>query len=433
MTAPRFLGYQFNPVSFWYLYDADRTLAAMVLEVNNTFGERRLYFLASDAASPGSGDQASDDDGHRPPVFARSWPKDFHVSPFNSRKGSYSLKATDPLAPGMQGAGAVNTTIVLRSSKEHGKIVARLFSDGPTVDPAQLSALQMLRFFAPWAWVGFVTLPRILKEAGALFFKRGLHIWFRPEPLKQSMARLADGAEQRIERVFRNYLRHVVERSKAAVAVNYIPAGIIPGQAELMLSPATRNAPGAVEEMELRVLTPAFYSRFVGYAHDMEAFFAEFRQNDTIYVSHPETLSRLVLTEEPAPALRVSNILDFAAFKAIQLLRRVPDRIERPKIWPIPPETAADTDAKCSAADIRRFRISPMDGYVLAHEDSRARSAYRRAVLKLFIADQVAFGMVPLLDASCVVLRVWLAWTLSRDASWMVRQAGAYIRAAAAP
>jgi hypothetical protein len=44
-TYPRVLGYVFKPVSFWYCHRADGTLAAVVAEVNNTFGERHCYLL----------------------------------------------------------------------------------------------------------------------------------------------------------------------------------------------------------------------------------------------------------------------------------------------------------------------------------------------------------------------------------------------------
>ena len=40
---PRVLGYTFKPVSFWYCHAADNTLRAIVVEVNNTFGERHCY------------------------------------------------------------------------------------------------------------------------------------------------------------------------------------------------------------------------------------------------------------------------------------------------------------------------------------------------------------------------------------------------------
>ena len=43
--TPRVLGYTFKPVSFWYCHAADNTLRAIVVEVNNTFGERHIYLL----------------------------------------------------------------------------------------------------------------------------------------------------------------------------------------------------------------------------------------------------------------------------------------------------------------------------------------------------------------------------------------------------
>ena len=36
----RFLGYVFNPVSFYWCYRGDGELACMIAELNNTFGER---------------------------------------------------------------------------------------------------------------------------------------------------------------------------------------------------------------------------------------------------------------------------------------------------------------------------------------------------------------------------------------------------------
>ncbi|MDD2546040.1 MAG: DUF1365 domain-containing protein, partial [Burkholderiaceae bacterium] len=42
---PRVLGYAFKPVSFWYCHRADGHLRAILVEVNNTFGERHCYLL----------------------------------------------------------------------------------------------------------------------------------------------------------------------------------------------------------------------------------------------------------------------------------------------------------------------------------------------------------------------------------------------------
>ncbi|KAH8881607.1 hypothetical protein GQ53DRAFT_474117 [Thozetella sp. PMI_491] len=417
VTAARFLGYHFNPVSFWYLYDANKSLAAMILEVNNTFGERRMYYLtpAGEGGKELEGASSGGADAPSRVMLKQAWPKDFHVSPFNSRKGAYSLAATDPLSPSMQGIGPISNTINLISSKGHGKLVARLFPEGSAVDPYSMTALDKARFLASWWWVGLVTFPRIVKQAGILFFRRKLHVWFRPEPLKESMGRNADDTERQLELVFRRYLRHLVEQATAPLAVKYIPGGISEEEKELMLSPAAQDGSADVQELEFKVLTPVFYSRFVYYAHDVEALFCESQESHTLWVSRPNLLPKLVI-KKPMPTLQLSHYADFAYFKFIQALRTRPERIERPLT------SSATAQDKAVAEDIRDFRISSMDGHVLAHESAETRSIYRSCVLKLFLADRIALGSVPLLEAQRFVLQALMAWALSRTMDGVVSQ-----------
>jgi len=72
---PRVLGYTFKPVSFWYCHAADHSLRAIVVEVNNTFGERHCYLL--DHPHYGVEQRAS---------------KVFHVSPFCEVQGEYRFR-----------------------------------------------------------------------------------------------------------------------------------------------------------------------------------------------------------------------------------------------------------------------------------------------------------------------------------------------------
>ena len=74
---PRVLGYAFKPVSFWHCQRADGTLAAVVVEVNNTFGERHCYLLAGPGLAYGR------------ELRAR---KVFHVSPFCAVQGQYRFR-----------------------------------------------------------------------------------------------------------------------------------------------------------------------------------------------------------------------------------------------------------------------------------------------------------------------------------------------------
>lgn len=203
LTAPRFLGYAFNPVSFWYIYDNEHQLKRMVLEVNNTFGERRMYLL--DGSSPPSPPRTPDSQTNAAPEeispdaskkrFTDVWMKDFHVSPFNSRKGSYALKALDPWPYVPYDSPMIDNTITLKSSKDNPKLVARLYCTRAALDPDQMSLLDSIRFILSWWWVGLVTFPRILREASKLYFKRKLHVWYRPEVLTSSIGRNPSDSE----------------------------------------------------------------------------------------------------------------------------------------------------------------------------------------------------------------------------------------------
>jgi uncharacterized protein len=72
---PRVLGYTFKPVSFWYCHRSDGNLRAVVVEVNNTFGEKHVYLL--DHARLGHEITAT---------------KVFHVSPFCNVEGQYRFR-----------------------------------------------------------------------------------------------------------------------------------------------------------------------------------------------------------------------------------------------------------------------------------------------------------------------------------------------------
>jgi uncharacterized protein len=76
-TFPRVLGYVFKPISIWYVVRSDDSLAAVAVEVNNTFGQRHVYLLEGQGVAWNSNIEAK---------------KVFHVSPFCDVSGSYQFK-----------------------------------------------------------------------------------------------------------------------------------------------------------------------------------------------------------------------------------------------------------------------------------------------------------------------------------------------------
>ena len=86
LTHFRYLGYGFNPVSFYYCFDEhDEQIETIVCEVNNTpWGEQHLYILP-EAENEGRGMHKQ---------FRRS--KEFHVSPFMPMDIEYDWRFSEP-------------------------------------------------------------------------------------------------------------------------------------------------------------------------------------------------------------------------------------------------------------------------------------------------------------------------------------------------
>ncbi|KAF2707880.1 hypothetical protein K504DRAFT_435967 [Pleomassaria siparia CBS 279.74] len=415
VTAPRFFGYSFNPVSFWYIYDEEHELKRMLLEVNNTFGERRLYVLHGsnpDQSGETSGSESSKADCSEPSQkrFKDNWPKDFHVSPFNSRKGHYSLKAVDPFLSANSDSASVDNTITLASSKDHAKIVARVHSTGPPMDPANLGLVGTLRFVGGWFWVGLLTSPRILKEAARLYFKRGLHVWLRPEVLPSSIGRAPTSTEMFLQEVFQYYIYYLVD--KTADGLNVTLNTAIPDRpTEQLAGPHIQGRKIDPQKLELRVLNPSFYSRFVHYAHTSEAFDREClfvdNKNRTMEISEPNLLPPL-LSDPKSPTLEEKtwtsrrSYLDEKRWAFLRYLRCPPPAPVYPEIPISPPDV--------HVSDIRSLPFSDMDKLVRQPSNLHFAGLYRRTVTKIFLAQRFAFGFVEIVGAVDFLLRVWLCY-----------------------
>jgi hypothetical protein len=96
---PRMLGFAFKPVSFWYAHRVDGRLAAIVVEVNNTFGERHCYLLEGAELAFGR------------TLHAR---KVFHVSPFCETRGEYAFRFMRTDLGSADGRGRTTARVELR-------------------------------------------------------------------------------------------------------------------------------------------------------------------------------------------------------------------------------------------------------------------------------------------------------------------------------
>ncbi|OCL10967.1 hypothetical protein AOQ84DRAFT_336611 [Glonium stellatum] len=423
VTAPRFWGYSFNPVSFWYIYDHEQELTMMILEVNNTFDERRMYLLQAIPDDSETAESGVLENGHRghcvraTKKFTNSWLKDFHVSPFNSRKGSYHLKAIDPFSNG--NSSGIDNTITLQSSKGYPKLVARVFSSDSPLDPTRLTFWEYFRFLTGWWWVGLVTFPRILREAAKLFFVKKLHVWFRPEVSLNSIGRNATNTEIALELFFEKYLSSLVSSAAEPLHVVYKPA-VGNYVVKKYKSPSASSPAASLKKLEIRVMTPAFYSRFIHYAHTSEAFDREClctdQKNRTVWISNPEILPALLPKTPEAWNVNPRSGFDQVRWAFLRWSRCRPTA----PAYPITP--IACQNHNTSIEDIRSIPFSDLDRFVQSsYSDAWV---YRRNAVKSFLAQRFAFGVIEVVAFADILFRVLLVlctqvpipyWTLQSE------------------
>lgn len=393
ITSPRFLGYSFNPVSFWYLYDEDKEFTALIAEVNNTFDERRPYVVFDDGKADNQEESTEDlsaRDSAARKRMTSSWAKDFHVSPFNSRNGDYSLKTVDPLTPGMKKFGGLDMTIVLTASRRRPHMVARLFGDGKPLEAASLTLIQKLIFIGRWFIVPFATVPRILCQAFYLYFHQSLPVYSRPEPLTGSMGRNATAEEKALEPVFRDYLRWKVQTSQGRRVITYYPSGIANCPVETIWSRAALRDPNNALKTDFKVLSPEFYSRFVGYSDDLEGVSSEFGEGKTLWLD--DVLKSLPLFPSVCPPVQNTMKLEWLFSVMVKILRYRPIA----KYYPLEKDNEklrrGEPLTETHDRPTQMRRQSQMDIYVFDHGTAEMKVAYTWACCRLFIAQRFFFG-----------------------------------------
>ena len=194
---PRMFGFAFKPVSFWYAHRANGTLAAIVVEVNNTSGERHCYLLAGDDVDFGRTLSAT---------------KVFHVSPFCQTRGEYAFRfmRTDLAARDDRGRTAVRVELHVDGAP------LLLTSVSGRVEPLTPAAVR----FALW------TLPAMTAVIVARIHWHALKLWLKKLPIVGKPAPPAAGVT-----------RSVVSANAGPVAANAV--------ASMRLSPTPDDAASA--------------------------------------------------------------------------------------------------------------------------------------------------------------------------------------------
>lgn len=172
-TLPRMWGHRFKPVSFWYAHRADGSLAAVVAEVNNTFGERHCYLLQGPTLGWGRELQAT---------------KVFHVSPFCRASGRYRFRFLRTAAGGLP-SDAGRTVVRVEHDDAEGPVL--LTSVSGRLQPLTAASRRAVLRRMPWHALGVVL--RIHWQALRLWW-RGVPVFTKPAPPAHAVTRSASAS-----------------------------------------------------------------------------------------------------------------------------------------------------------------------------------------------------------------------------------------------
>jgi uncharacterized protein len=144
LTQPRSWGLAFNPASFFYCFEADGRLAAVLCEVSNTPWRERYHYVL-----PASGS------GHQHVAVAKA----FHVSPFLPRELEYRMSFAEP-----------GQRLGLHMADWQGE--DKLFDASLSLQREPLDRAGLHRYLLRFPWMTGKTLAAIYWQALRLLLKR---------------------------------------------------------------------------------------------------------------------------------------------------------------------------------------------------------------------------------------------------------------------
>ena len=135
VAQARAFGYCFNPISVFWCHDESGALAATVVEVHNTYGDRHAYLVHTDERG------------------RATTPKAMYVSPFHGTDGTYELSVPPPT----EAAGSrLHVVVELESDGGHrfsAAMVGRPADKTPLrAAPAALKGSLLIRVHGVWLW-----------------------------------------------------------------------------------------------------------------------------------------------------------------------------------------------------------------------------------------------------------------------------------------
>ncbi|HXA39294.1 MAG TPA: DUF1365 domain-containing protein [Phenylobacterium sp.] len=147
LAMPQILGRGFNPLTVYFCHAPNRTLSAILYEVNNTFGERHSYLIPAPNAA----------------LIKQGCGKAFYVSPFMDMDLTYAFRILRP---------EERVLVAVDASDADGLVLAASFAG----ERRELTDRELVRAWLTHPWMTLGVVAAIHLEA--------LQIWLKGEKVR---------------------------------------------------------------------------------------------------------------------------------------------------------------------------------------------------------------------------------------------------------
>lgn len=214
----------------------------------------------------------------------------------------------------------------------------------------------------------------------------------------------------KLQEVFREYLQQLVDQTEFPFQITF-KSSSDKNVPHLISTTRVHDHDRTRQYIEIRVLTPAFYSRLIHYTYtseaiDRECIFTDER-NRTLWLCRPKLLP-LLLSEQSS--IRIENgdtepvkrsYLDELRWMLLRKLRCPPPD----QAYSMTPQSSA-----INVDDIRSRPYSELDRFVRSSKGQNFAGDYRRSVTKLFLAQRFCFGFTEIVGLVDLVIRLLLCY-----------------------
>lgn len=198
-------------VSWWYLYTEERELDAMILEINNSYDEKRNIFMKVSRVSEqplktSASSKTAEylDDFYKvrslsslpqSTFYKGTWTKTIFASVFEKVDGLVTNRFMDPLQPTSWKPNASFSNMTTIGESGEVKMATRMTCCETPIDPTQMSSFQLLKFLLQWTVPGILTTAHIVFQALRIHYT-GLMKMYAKTPVRAgSVARHATKPE----------------------------------------------------------------------------------------------------------------------------------------------------------------------------------------------------------------------------------------------